>query len=151
MQNNPLFEFNIESSFLVDLRKKNYSKLVKNINDFNSLIPTTAEISILDAYIREVRETIIDSEEDTKEIKLLPEFKNALQTFIPGIRILNSKYVTILNIIKNYKKKENVSLKNICKKYKKETNKSISKSSVYSILKNKLNYHFLKTKTKQIN
>lgn len=148
MQKNTVFEFSRESSFLLDLRKKNYSELIKDIDDFNSLIPTEGEISILDAYIEGVRDTIINTEEDGKEFEILPEFKNALQAFIPGIRILNTKYTIIKTIIQNFKKKENISLKNICKKYKKETNTSISKSSVYYILKNKLNYGFLRTTTK---
>lgn len=104
---------------------------------------------LLDKIIEEnSNENYLDKEYNF--IQIIPEYKQALSDFIPGIRKFNEKAKIIYAIIKTFKKKYNITLKNICKKYKKKTGNYISKSYVYLIITNKLKYRFLKTITKPI-
>ena len=78
MELNPLFEFNKDSFFLIDLRIKNYESLKSSIKDLKSIIPNNEEIAILTNYINELEQknnlNIIHN-----EITILPEYYNSLQ------------------------------------------------------------------------
>lgn len=148
MEDSLIFDFDKDSTFLIDLRKKNYNSLVKNIGDFNELIPKESEILILDDFSNEINNNNIEGEEkNSDEISIVPDFKTAILTFVPGIKNF-SKYEIINDIIKKCKKRERLSLKYISLKYKNKTNHSISKTSISYILRNKLNLKYLKTTTK---
>lgn len=147
MENSSIFEFDQDSTFLVDLREKNYKSLIKDIVDFNQLVPTDNEILALELYADEIINNNIELEEKEEEIPIIPDIKKALSNFVPGIKNIGN-YAIILDIINKNKKRENISLKSICSKYKKITNNSISKSAIFYILKNKLNYKYLRTTTK---
>ena len=58
---------------------------------------------------------------------------------------MKDNFKIILDIIKSYNKKENITINNIIKKYKKKTNKVMGRSTIYYIMKNKLNFRYLKT------
>ena len=147
MENTPNFEFKKESSFLIDLRKKNYPTLVQSFVNFNDLIPKEDEIFTLKAFINDFKNNEIELDEYEEEINILPEFKNSFFKFAPGIKNLN-KYKIIDDIIQSFKRRENITLKRICSKYEKMTNHTISKTQVYYILKNKIGYKYLKTTVK---
>ena len=63
MEDSLIFDFDKDSTFLIDLRKKNYNSLVKNIGDFNELIPKESEILILDDFSNEIINNNIEGEE----------------------------------------------------------------------------------------
>ena len=147
MENTPNFEFKKESSFLIDLRKKNYPTLVQSFVNFNDLIPKEDEIFTLKAFINDFKNNEIELDEYEEEINILPEFKNSFFKFVPGIKNLN-KYKLINDIIQSFKRRQNITLKRICSKYEKMTNHTISKTQVYYILKNKIGYKYLKTTVK---
>ena len=83
----------------------------------------------------------------------MKEYKEAFYKYIPGIQEHNKKTKIILKIIQDFKKRELITIKKITTKYKKITGENISKSSVYRIMRKKLNFRYLKTvpKTNKLN
>lgn len=144
MKTSSFFELNNDSYILIDLRAKNFDVLKEKLNNFDDIIPKDDEIGILDNYIIQLKNNL-NLNNQLEELEILPEYLNAINDFIPGIQIKNEKYKIIDDIIKNTKKRESLTLKKICNKYKKIRGINISKSSVYNILKNKLNYKYLRT------
>ena len=55
MEKENLFEFNQDSSFLIDLRLRNYNSLVSSIGDLKNVIPNVDEILTLEGYITELK------------------------------------------------------------------------------------------------
>ena len=147
------FNFSKESSFVFDLREKNYINLIKDIKDMNMIKPNDEDISFLNDIIFEYKLKNNDCGNDSYEDAILPDYKIALINFSPGIKTLNEKMKAIIDIFYGFKLRENLSLKKICNKYYKISGKNISKTYVSNILKNKLNIRFLKTtpKTSKLN
>jgi hypothetical protein len=152
MDINNIFLFKNDSAFIIDLRQKNYNSLISKIDDFNELKPNDEEISVLKKNINKIIFNE-DSIDEDNEIGILQEYKEAFCKFIPGIQEHNKKAKIILKIILDFKKKESISIKKITQKYKKITGEKISKSTIYKIIRNKLNYRYLKTvpKTNKLN
>ena len=147
MEKENIFEFNQDSSFLIDLRLKNYKSLLSSINNSKNVVPNKEEILTLEGYISDLKNRI--KEDDLlNQAEIKSEFYNALNEFIPGIHKLNNKYKTINEIIKNYPKREKLTLRKMIKLYKKKTGYNIGKTSLYYILTKKLKYKYLRTKVK---
>ena len=153
MENITPVNFQRNSWFIFELREKSYPELIKNINDLNSIKPNDSDLEILNNFIQNKKSEIKNSENFKDEIDIKSNFKSAFLNFKPGIKKMNEKMIIINNIIITCKKRENITLKKICKEYEKITGISIAKSSVHNIIKNKLNFRFLKTvpKTNKIN
>lgn len=154
METLSLFSFNYKSFFLYDLREKKFNSLTITIKDKNNFKPNYSEIEFLDNIIKDNLKNKLDLEEESdNRISILPQFKQSLIEFIPGIHRIKGKTKIINDIVNGFKKKENMNLKKICRKYESKTGNSISKSYVSYVLKNKLNYRYLKTvaKTNKLN
>lgn len=140
-------QFDNESSFIFDLREKQFKSFIGIIKNNNDLKPNNHEINKLKDKITEF--SMDETFEDEKNIiSILPTYKEALIEFKPGIYKYNEKIRLINDIVNTFKKKENITLKNVCKKYNKISGSKISKSYAFGILKNKLNLRYLKTVTK---
>ena len=152
MDINTIFSFKEDSSFILDLREKNYKSLVSKIDDFNKVKPNDEETSVLKNIINKITFDE-DSIDEDNEIDILKEYKEAFYKYIPGIQKHNKKTKIILKIIQDFKKRELITIKRITTKYKKITGENISKSSVYRIMRKKLNFRYLKTvpKTNKLN
>lgn len=147
MKNKFHLQFKNESSFIFDLREKQFNSFIGKIEDNNDLKPNNHEINKLRDKIAEL--SIDEDFEDKNNINsILPTYKEALIEFKPGIYKYNEKIQLINDIVNNFKKKENITLKNVCKKYNKISSSKISKSYAFWIFKNKLNLRYLKTVTK---
>lgn len=153
MENITPENFQRNSWFIFELREKAYLDLIKNINDLNSIKPNDSDVEILNTIIQNKKSKLTDLKDYKEEIDLKSNFKSAFFDFKSGIKKINEKMLVINNIIITGKKRENISLRKICKEYKKITGISIAKSSVHNIMRNKLNFRFLKTvpKTNKIN
>ena len=97
MEKDNLFEFNQDSSFLIDLRLRNYNSLVSFIGDLKNVIPNVDEILTQEGYITELKNRI--SQNDLlNHAEINSEFYNALKEFIPGIIKLKNELLEKLNI-----------------------------------------------------
>ena len=139
-----IFNFNKDSFFILDLRLKNYNSLCRRINDLSELTRNDEEISVFDKVLYEYQNSD-NFIAQSNEKKILPEYQDALQKFNPGNCNLKDNFKIILDIIKSYNKKENITINSIRRKYKKKTNKVMGRSTIYYIMKNKLNFRYLKT------
>ena len=139
-----IFNFNKNSFFILDLRLKNYNSLCRRINDLSELTRNDEEISVFDKILYEYQNSD-NFIAQSNEKKILPEYQDALQKFNPGNCNLKDNFKIILDIIKSYNKKENITINSIRRKYKKKTNKVMGRSTIYYIMKNKLNFRYLKT------
>ena len=148
MENLSPLNISRDSVFIFDLREKEYFDLIKDIKDINTIKPKDEEISFLENVISDYKSKNKEEENDPNKTLILHEYKIVLINFNPGIKKLNEKFKTILNIFNGFKHREKISLKKICRKYYKMTGYNISKSYVAGILKNKLNIKFLKTNPK---
>lgn len=147
MKNKFHLQFKNESSFIFDLREKQFNSFIGKIEDNNDLKPNNHEINKLRDKIAEL--SMDEDFEDKNNINsILPTYKEALIEFKPGIYKYNEKIQLINDIVNSFKKKENITLKNVCKKYNKISSSKISKSYAFWIFKNKLNLRYLKTVTK---
>lgn len=147
MKNKFHLQFKNESSFIFDLREKQFKLFIGKIEDNNDLKPNNHEINKLQDKIAEL--SMDEAFEDENNINsILPTYKEALIEFKPGIYKYNEKIQLINDIVNDFKKKENITLKNVCKKYNKISGSKISKSYAFLVLKNKLNLRYLKTVTK---
>lgn len=89
-----------------------------------------------------------DSSEN-KTIEILPEYaKSLINCFKPVNEIKTNYSIQIIEIIKELKKKINMSLKNIKKLYVIKYNCQISLQTISRVLRHKLKYHYLKTTVK---
>ena len=150
MKNISPLDFGKDSSFIFDLREKNYLDLIKDLKDINVIKPKDEDISLLEKKINDFKFNEIKEDIEINNISILPEYKDALLNFTPGIQKLTGKTKIISNIFYGFKKREKINLKKICNKFYKITGNKISKSYVSGILKNKLNIKFLKTSPKTI-
>jgi len=99
-----LFKFSKDSSFCFDLREKQFKSLFGNIEDLNIASPDEEDILFLDNLIKrkKVNENI-DKESNFHII--LPQYKEALVEFSPGIYKLNEKMEIILSSFKSFRKR----------------------------------------------
>lgn len=149
MDNISPLNFDKDSFFIIDLRIKNYESLCLKIGDISNLSQNDIEISILDDIIANFQNNN-NFTDKSDETKIIPKYLEALKKFRPGICIINNKINTIIEIIQSSQNRENINIRNIQRKYKKKTNETIGKTSIYYIMKNKLNYKYLKTVPKTI-
>ena len=143
--------FTKDSNFIFDLRKKNYKNLIKEIENLNSLKPTKEDIDFLKKYIANFNEKI-DRQSNYIYKIIDPQFKKALEEFVPGIHEFNKEINLINNIIQGYKRREKLTLKKLTKKFNIKSDVRKGRTSIYYIMKKKLLYKFLKTtpKTKKL-
>ena len=113
MMNINKFDFSPESSFIIDLREKMYNDLIKDLKDINIIKPKDDDIFFLNNIISDYKSKNIENGNDLNDETILLEYKIARMNFILGIKKLNERMKTIINIFSGFKMRENISLKKI--------------------------------------
>lgn len=132
-----VFDFDSYMSYFSNLTNKNNIKL--SDNDLNFLKNKIDQLILLKSNLQ--NENIIS-------IPL--EIFNKINTCLPLEEAEDEATIYIRDLIKSQPNRESISCRKIANKYLSDTGKKISKTKVHNILRNKLNFRFLKTNIKNI-
>jgi len=140
-----LFHINLYSKFIYDF--DSYLNLYYSLKNKNSIKLTLEEMTFLKNKIDEIR--LLKSEISSSDIiSISIDTLNKINTFLPLDESQDEETKYISNLLKSKTNRESISCRKIASKYFSDTGKSISKNKVNLILRNKLNYRFLKTSIK---
>jgi hypothetical protein len=123
-------------------------KLLRNIPNKNNLKLKEEEEHFLKNLIDKNYESRFDTEKDF--ISILPYFKDHLQRFTCRGNYQNPLYIKIDEILKKYSQAGHISLLKMKELIHEETGKTMSKSTLSRIIRNKLGYTYRKTNVKNI-
>ena len=142
--------FNKNSTFFIQTPK--YIRFIDSDKSKKNLHPNESEFSKFIEEINKIEEIIgnNDLKKNDNSIEILDNYYQSLKNyFVPIANIKNDYASNILEIIKEFRRKEiKISLKHISVKYKEKFKQEISLMTISRVLRHKLNYHFLKTSIK---
>ena len=134
-----------DSKFIYDLNEfKTYFSKVKNKNNLKL---NETEIKYLKDTIDNILEKKMNNK-DSNNFEISIEFFNKINSFIPSLNKKDEVVEYIKDLINNKKDKAFLSCRRIAYQYYCDTGKTISKTRVHNILKNKLNMRYRKTTIK---
>lgn len=145
-QNPNLFHFNLDSSFIYEPRLCNfwYNKL----SNKNTMKLNNEEIFL---FTKEIQSINFSYDKDKVSNKIL-EIDENIKSKIINAYFIETEYNEVTNqiqeIITLNNNKEKLSCLKIAQLYENKFSKKISPSHIWYIMKNKLNYRFLKTSVK---
>ena len=142
-----MFHINLNSKFIFDF--DSYIIAYDNLKNKNFLKLNIEEVSFLKNKIDEIR--LLKSEISNIEIiSISKDTLNKINTFLPLHETQDEATSYIADLLKSQTNRESISCRKIASKYYSDTGKKISKNKVNLILRNKLNYRFLKTSIKNV-
>lgn len=143
---NPNFlYFNLDSFFIYETRL--YKYFYSLLKDHNDIKPLKNDIDFLYNKIQDLK--LLDYHKSNLCNIYIPiAYANFFKQMEKRPVALNEKEKKVEKIFLNYKSNKAISCQKIAKIYENENNSKISISTVYRILKNKLNFSFRKTKIK---
>ena len=140
-----LFHINLYSKFIYDF--DSYINLYASLKNKNSIKLTPEEMTFLKNKIDKIR--LLKSEISSSDIiSISIDTLNKINTFLPLEETQDEATKYISDLLKSKTNRESISCRKIASKYFSDTGKTISKNKVNLILRNKLNYRFLKTSIK---
>lgn len=140
-----ILNFTQKNYILFDLTRR--KRFMKKIQNFNQLKPSYFEINYINNLIDNIKEEH-NKNKKSKIIQILPEFAETFKNMTKVNVKLNAKAKVIKKIITIFPNSESISWAKIQTQYKRWVNKTISRSGIRLILKNKLNFRYLKTTLK---
>ena len=147
-KNPDFFHININSHFIYDFN--NFPLILSKFPNRKRVIPTKEDIIFLSNKISELE--LSQDKNKPEYITLSKEIFESIDKFHSFQFQPNDKELFILNEIQNCNDRSKISCRNLAELYANKTGKKISKSQVNNILRNKLNFHYVKTsiKTKKL-
>lgn len=142
-----LFHINLFSKFIYDF--DSYIIIYQGLKNKNSIKLNLKEKTFLKNKIDEI--LLLKSEIFSREIiSISIDTLNKINTFLPLENSQDEATKYISDLLKSQTNRESISCRKIASKYFSDTGKTISKNKVNLILRNKLNYRFLKTSIKNV-
>ena len=145
-RNNPSFnKYKIDSHFVYE--SKLYQLYTKNYKNLNKIKPKNIEISVLKEAIKDIatKESNLDIH---TYIEVHPVFKEIFDKMEKITPILNETDQTVQLVLNELSEEVEISIKKIKQMMSAKYNINISCTKIHNILKNKLNFSYLKTAIK---
>lgn len=142
IKNPPISHFNIDSHFIFS--EKDFIDYFKKIHNKNFIKLNSDELSFLSEKIDEIK--ILTNINEINDFILIDEkIGNLLKNFKPISNKEDEVTEFIENKIINSKNRADISCRKLSSLYLQEKGKFVCKSTINKIIKNKLNYHYIKT------
>lgn len=148
---NPYFlDFKSEETFIYDATK--YGPLSGLNFDFNLFKLSPVELDEFNSYVDNIKSEL-NIIRPPKEMEVSEEIYDAFYSLRPIERLPNSRVEYFEEVIRNWPTDANMTVSKLRQKYIADKGKPIGEKTIRKILKNKLNFSYLKTavKTKRIN
>lgn len=142
IKNPQITAINDNSKFIFDI--DTFETYFSKIKNKNNLKLNESEIKFLESKINEINQ-INEERSSFSNIQIPLKVYEKINSFTPKIIEQDEVVKYIKNLINENKNKEFLSCRRIAYKYFIDTGKKISKTKVHNILRNKLNFRFLKS------
>ena len=145
--NPSLSHINIDSKFIFDL--DSYMSYFSNLTNKNNIKLSDNDLNFLNNKIDQLK--LLKSHSPNENIISIPlDMFNKINTCLPLEEEEDEATIYIRDLIKSQSNRESISCRKIANKFLSDTGKKISKTKVHNILRNKLNFRFLKTNIKNM-
>jgi len=132
------------SNFIYDI--ETFQEYFSQAGNKNNLKLKLSELNFLKDKIDEIK--VLNDISDSNKLSISLELFNKINSFICPKKHEDDTILYIKNLIEHQHENGFLSCRRIAKKFEEDTGRKISKTKVHNILRNKLNYKFLKTTIK---
>lgn len=132
------------SSFIYDI--DSFKEYFSQTQNKNNLKLNLSELNFLKDKIGEIK--VLNDVSDSNKISISLELFNKINSYICPKKNEDETIIYIKNLIEHQHEKGFLSCRRIAKKFEEDTGRKVSKTKVHNILRNKLNFKFLKTTIK---
>lgn len=145
IKNPKITAINQNSRFIYDI--DTFEKYFSKLNNKNNLKLNNEEIDFLKSKIEQIS-IFYDKNTNNNNITIPLTVFQKINSFIPKLNEENEETLYIKKLLDTQQNKGFLSCRRISEKYFLDTGKKMSKTKVNNILRNKLNYRFLKSTIK---